>query len=64
MSIVTIFPAERKGKWEKLCRIVGAPDTGASRPRTPGYFFRVEKVAKKTLKKLRFLRIFLNDGGF
>ena len=37
---------------------------GAARPRTPGDFFRVEKVTKKTLKKLRFLRIFLDYGGF
>jgi hypothetical protein len=33
-------------------------------PRTPGDFFRVEKVTKKTLKKLRFLRIFLDYGGY
>ena len=38
--------------------------SGPPRPRTPGYFFRVEKVTKKTLKKLRFLRIFLDYGGF
>ena len=37
---------------------------GAPRPRTLGDFFRVEKVTKKTLKKLRFLRIFLHYGGF
>jgi len=35
-----------------------------SSSRTPGSFFRVEKGTKKTLKKLRFLRIFLNDGVF
>ena len=35
-----------------------------SSSRTPGSFFRVEKGTKKTLKKLRFLSVFLNDGGF
>ena len=43
----------------------GAPFApGAPRPRTLGDFFRVEKVTKNTLKKLRFLRIFLDYGGF
>jgi len=37
---------------------------GAARPRTPGDFLYGQKVTKKPLKKLRFLRIFLNDGGF
>ena len=30
----------------------------------PGDFLCGQKVTKKPLKKLRFLRIFLNDGGF
>ena len=37
---------------------------GPPRPRTPGDFLSAQKVTKKPLKKLRFLRIFLNDGGF
>ena len=37
---------------------------GPPRPRTPGDFLCGQKVTKKPLKKLRFLRIFLNDGGF
>ena len=38
--------------------------SGPPRPRTPGDFLCGQKVTKKPLKKLRFLRIFLNDGGF
>ena len=37
---------------------------GPPRPRTPGDFLCGQKVTKKPLKKLRFLRIFLDYGGF
>ena len=45
-------------------RLFGLGGPSVSCRRTRGDFFCGQKVTKKPLKKLRFLRIFLNDGGF
>ena len=45
-----------------FCTFPGSP--GAPLPGPPVPFSAWKKGTKNTLKKLRFLRIFLNDGGF